>query len=69
MSVGYDLTNMMKKKTPSISRFYIYGSANNVFTITKYTGQDPELVDFTGYDTGYGMQIPRTFTVGVKMEL
>ena len=69
ISVGYDLTNIMKKKTPSISRFYIYGSANNVFTITKYTGQDPELVDFTGYDTGYGMQIPRTFTVGVKMEL
>lgn len=69
ISLGYDLTKFMKKKTPSINRFYVYGSANNVFTITKYTGQDPELVNYTGYDTGYGMQIPRTYTVGVKMEL
>lgn len=69
VSLGYDLTKTMKKRTPLVSRFYVYGSANNVFTITKYTGQDPELVSYTGYDTGYGMQIPRTFTVGVKMEL
>ena len=68
VSLGYDLTKIMKKKTPLMERFYVYGSVNNVFTLTKYTGQDPELVDYTGYDTGYGMQIPRTYTVGVKMD-
>ncbi|RZK79790.1 MAG: SusC/RagA family TonB-linked outer membrane protein [Pedobacter sp.] len=68
VSVGYDLTEVLKKKTPNIQKFYIYGSANNVFTLTNYTGQDPELVNFTGYDTGYGMQIPRTFTLGIKLD-
>lgn len=68
VSLGYDLTKIMKKKSLMMERFYVYGSVNNVFTLTKYTGQDPELVDYTGYDTGYGMQIPRTYTMGVKME-
>jgi TonB-linked outer membrane protein, SusC/RagA family len=68
LQLGYDLTSVMKKKSPNVNRFYIYGSVNNVFTLTKYTGQDPELVDYTGYDTGYGIQIPRTFILGVKVD-
>ncbi|MDB5005491.1 MAG: SusC/RagA family TonB-linked outer membrane protein [Mucilaginibacter sp.] len=69
LSLGYDLTDVMKKKHSNIHKFYVYGSVNNVFTLTKYTGQDPELVDYTGYDTGYGMQIPRTYILGVKIDL
>ena len=68
LSLGYDLTQIMKKKAANVERFFIYGSVNNVFTLTKYTGQDPELVNYTGYDSGYGIQIPRTFLLGVKME-
>ncbi|MDB5156687.1 MAG: SusC/RagA family TonB-linked outer membrane protein [Mucilaginibacter sp.] len=68
VSLGYDLTESLKKKIPSLHRFYIYASVNNVFTLTKYTGPDPELVDYTGYDNGYGMQIPRTYLVGVKLD-
>jgi len=68
VSLGYDLTEIMKKKSSNVNRFYVYGSVNNVFTLTKYTGQDPELVDYTGYDTGYGIQIPRTYVLGVKMD-
>ncbi len=67
ISLGFDLTQAMKKRIPNMERFYVYGSMNNVFTITKYTGQDPELVNYTGYDTGYGMQLPKSFLVGVKM--
>ncbi len=67
VSVGYDLSALVKSK--KIERLYLYGSANNVFTITPYTGQDPELVDYTGYDTGYGLPIPRTYTLGVRMNL
>jgi len=68
ISIGYDLTDMLKKNSPNVNKFYVYGSVNNVFTLTKYSGQDPELVNYTGYDTGYGMQIPRTFLLGVKMD-
>ena len=68
VSLGYDLTKLMKKKMPRLERFYVYGSVYNVFTLTKYTGQDPELVNYTGYDSGYGIQIPRTYMLGVKMD-
>jgi TonB-linked SusC/RagA family outer membrane protein len=68
LSLGYDLTSKFKSKYVNLQKFYIYASVSNVFTLTKYTGQYPELVNYTGYDTGYGMQIPRTFILGVKLD-
>src|SRR5690606_1769856 len=69
VSIGYDLTSWIKAKSSTIQRLYVYGSANNLLTITPYTGRDPELVNYTGYDSGYGMEIPRTYTIGLKMDL
>ncbi|MNI29030.1 TonB dependent receptor [compost metagenome] len=69
VSIGYDLGTVLKKKNIKINKFFVYGSVNNVFVITPYTGQDPELVSYDGIDTGYGQPIPRTYTLGVKMEL
>jgi TonB-dependent starch-binding outer membrane protein SusC len=69
LTLGYDLTSIMKRKSKNITRFYVYGSVANVFTVTSYTGQDPELAGYTGYDAGYGQPIPRTYTLGVKMDL
>ncbi|MBC6112303.1 SusC/RagA family TonB-linked outer membrane protein [Pedobacter fastidiosus] len=69
VSLGYELGNLLKKKNIKISKLFVYGSVSNIFTITPYTGQDPELVSYDGIDTGYGQPIPRTYTVGVKMEL
>ncbi|MGB3539916.1 MAG: hypothetical protein WBA42_17315, partial [Mesorhizobium sp.] len=69
VSLGYDLTSWLKKQNSKISGIYIYGSAHNLFTITGYSGRDPELVNYTGYDTGYGIPIPRTYTLGIKMKL
>lgn len=68
VSLGYDLTEMIAKKSSNFNRFYVYASVHNLLTLTNYTGQDPELVSYTGYDTGYGMQIPRTYTLGVKLD-
>lgn len=67
ISLGYDLSALLKNK--GIGKLYVYGTLNNLFTITPYTGQDPELVDYTGYDAGYGMPIPKTYTLGVRMDL
>ncbi|HMI02814.1 MAG TPA: SusC/RagA family TonB-linked outer membrane protein [Pedobacter sp.] len=69
VSLGYDLTGFLKSRKSKINKLFIYATVNNVFTITSYTGRDPELTDYTGYDTGYGLPIPRTFTLGVKMDL
>ena len=68
LSLGYDLTNTVNKSKNTFSRFYVFVTGNNLFTITKYSGRDPELVDYYGYDTGAGIRFPKTFTLGVKLD-
>ena len=51
----------------------VWAEANNLFTISKYLGGDPEMsvsnaVLYQGIDTGCVSQ-GRTFTVGVKINL
>lgn len=51
----------------------IWVEANNLFTITKYLGSDPEFsarnsVLYQGIDPGY-MALGRTFTLGMKINL
>ena len=46
-------------------------SAQNLFTLTKYTGMDPEVYSesdygFNGVDMG-SYPVPRTFTFGMKL--
>jgi len=67
--LGYDISQYLAKKGFKSNRFFIYASVNNVFTITPYTGVDPELVGYDGYDAGYGQPIPRIYTLGIKTEL
>lgn len=68
LNVGYDFTDLINSRKSTFNRFYAYVSGSNLFTITKYSGKDPELVDFYGYDHGMGIRIPRTFTMGVKLD-
>ena len=60
VSLGYHVP--LKKNS-----LYVYGSATNLFTITGFSGEDPELVDFDGVYRGYGIKLPRTFTLGCKL--
>lgn len=66
LSLGYNLTKLVQSK--KLNRFYVYVTGNNLFTITKYTGRDPELVNFYGYDNGMGIRYPKTYTLGVKLD-
>lgn len=58
---------------PHVNSFRIYGTVRNVFTITKYTGLDPESVNVTGLTPGYGdldvYPTTRTFTLGLNFIL
>jgi hypothetical protein len=49
-----------------IQKFRIFLCAQNLFTITNYTGMDPEVGGW-GIDSGIYPQ-PRTFMGGVNME-
>lgn len=66
VTVSYDLTNILRKCAhfnSRNSRLSVYVSGENLFTITDYTGIDPEC---GGWDA---MRYPvaRTFSFGVKL--
>jgi hypothetical protein len=61
--------SFLNKAKTSQHRFLVYLTATNLFTISPYTGGDPELVGYTGIDSGYGLSIPRTYTLGFKIDL
>jgi len=60
ISLGYKFDKLYKS-----SSMRLYVSANNVFLLTKYSGQDPE--NFNGIDTNFYPR-PRTFNVGVSID-
>lgn len=69
LSLGYTIPST-KLTRLGIDKFRIYGQAANLFTITKYTGPDPELpgtsVNF-GVDGGSYPANQKVFTVGVGL--
>ncbi|HEY6083670.1 MAG TPA: SusC/RagA family TonB-linked outer membrane protein, partial [Chitinophagaceae bacterium] len=70
ISLQYDLTKAKWwNKKSAIHGFSVYVTANNLFTITPYSGRDPEVVYYNGVDDGYGLPISKSYTVGVKMDL
>lgn len=71
LTIGYDLKHAIKNMPLSQAR--IYFSAQNLFTITKYSGMDPEIG--YGFDQGWvsGIDLgfypsPRTYMVGVNLK-
>jgi len=42
VTLGYSLPQNLIKKTGFISKLRVYGTVNNLYTITGYTGYDPE---------------------------
>lgn len=72
LQLGYTIPQKWTKKV-GIQRLRVYGQAENLFTITKYTGCDPEVTgDSGGYGTAYGIDKgvypqARTFSVGLNL--
>ncbi len=60
VTLGYKFAKFVKS-----SSLRIYGSVNNVFIITKYSGQDPE--NFNSIDNNFYPR-PRVYTVGVSLD-
>ncbi len=59
VNVGYNFENILS----SGSSLRVYGMAQNVLVVTKYTGVDPEV--FGGIDNGY-YQMPRVYSLGLN---
>jgi hypothetical protein len=71
ITLGYTFSGNLLKKM-HLNAFRVYGTVTNVFTITSYTGYDPEIGSWNplaaGIDNGYYAQ-PRVFTFGLNMSL
>lgn len=68
VSVGYDLAQIFKKKA-TFKRALLYATGTNLLTISGFKGDDPELAQYNGRYTGYGMPLPASLIVGVKLDL
>lgn len=70
LSVGYNFESKQLGKLP-LSKLRLYAQATNLFTITKYTGLDPEsaansTANEQGIDLGTPPQ-PRSFQLGINL--
>lgn len=71
VTLGYDFSKapFFKKSSSKIKRAYLYATAMNLLTMTKFTGSDPELINYNGYYDGANLTIPKTFVLGLKLDL
>lgn len=65
---SYNFDREMLSKRLGITSARVYMSANNIFTISKYSGPDPELVSTLGRDSSAGYPNRRSFTLGVNIQ-
>lgn len=69
VSLGYTFSVLKKqKKEEHTDNLYVYVTGNNLFTISNFSGDDPELVGFDGYYRGTYQPIPRSVTAGVRFK-
>lgn len=52
-----------------MSSLRVYASTDNLITFSKYTGPNPENVTTLGRDISTGYPVPRTYNIGVQLEL
>ncbi|MGF7230061.1 SusC/RagA family TonB-linked outer membrane protein [Arachidicoccus sp.] len=69
LSIGYDISKIGALKRAGFKSSQIYVSATNLFTITPFKNGDPELSLYNGVYNGYGMTIPKCYTIGIKLNL
>lgn len=71
LQIGYSLPASVLSKMTGISRLRLYATGQNVFTVTKYSGYDPETVGgldgvlTRGLDEGQYPSV-RTFSLGLQ---
>jgi hypothetical protein len=71
IQLGYTLPAKITQKA-KIARLRVYGQVENAFTLTRYTGCDPEVTGGNGFDSDAGIdrgvypQV-RTVTFGINL--
>lgn len=74
LSLGYNLPKSLFTHIKHIQGLRIYGTAQNLLTITSYKGTDPEVNVHSGSNVGGGLDFGafpafRTFALGIRLSL
>lgn len=67
-TLSYNFDRDFVRRSLGITSARVYFSANNIFTISKYSGPDPELVSGLGRDSSAGYPNRRSYTIGVNVQ-
>ena len=72
LQIGYTFPAGMLQKIPGVTGLRVYVGAQNLLTLTKYEGYDPDIGNdglfYRGQDNG-SYPSPRTFMIGAKLSL
>ena len=74
VSLGYTLPAKIFDRIKVIKGLRVYAEGQNIFTITNYTGTDPEVNSHSGSNFGGGIDFNafpafRTFSAGIKLTI
>lgn len=72
LQIGYSFPVQQIFSNNIISKLRVYGSVTNLFTITNYSGMDPEVSQYSSTFTGIGVDMgvypmPRQYLLGVNV--
>ena len=67
-TVSYNFNRDYIKSKFNITALRLFLTASNIYTFSKYSGPDPELVSALGYDTSDGYPRARAFTFGLDLQ-
>lgn len=70
LSFGYDFSDLpfLKENVKHLRKAYLYAMGNNLFTLSGFSGRDPELINVNGIYDGYGLPLAPTYTIGLKFD-
>src|SRR5690606_32142407 len=67
-TLSYNFVREYLQSRFSITGARLYLTAGNIYTFSRYSGPDPELVSELGYDTSDGYRRARNFTFGLDIQ-
>jgi hypothetical protein len=71
LKIGYTIPDKVLSSIKIIQGLHIYIQATDLFTITKYTGQDPEIIQISDLTKGVDNSVyptPKTFILGLHFQ-
>lgn len=67
ITLGYDVPKKISKQA-GFSAIRFFGTIENLFYLSNYSGKNPELIDvYSGIDNGSQYPLPRKFTLGLTL--